>query len=122
MNSYECMYWPFIVNAVNFPTQRDVELDQFVQTGLQHCVDRIWINETGFQHRHHGTWGLMRACTRSALVLLGAKRCGQLDHLIPVDWELAVRKVVGLLEFWKGECGDAGNRRDILENALNSLV
>jgi hypothetical protein len=88
---------------------------------LQVCVDRIWVNESGFHHRHHGTWGMMRSCTRSALVLVAAKQCAQLDEILPAGWLPAVRHVIGLLDYWSGECGDAASRRDILEEAVKGL-
>ncbi len=31
LNCDEAMYWPFIVNGINFPTTRDFELDYFVK-------------------------------------------------------------------------------------------
>jgi hypothetical protein len=121
MACYESIYWPYLATAINFPIQRDRSFDLFVQKGLQNCVDKIWVAEAGFHHRHHGTWLSLRQCTRSALVLVAAKRCGQLDHLIPRDWILAVKGVITFLEFWSLECADAGNRRDILEDALGNV-
>jgi hypothetical protein len=109
------------VQAINWPRTRDRSLDYIVKKGLQVCVDRIWVNVPGFKHRHHGTWGMMRACTRSALVLLAAKRCNDLDTLLCAGWEEAVQQVIGLLEFWRGDCGDAENRRDILQTALRDI-
>jgi hypothetical protein len=111
-----------VVNAINYPATRDRTLDQFVQKGLQVCVERIWVNENGFHHRHHGTWGMMRSCTRSAVVLIAAKKCENLIELIPLDWEVCVRKVISLLEFWSTTCGDAGSRRDILEDGLEDAL
>lgn len=121
LNCYESMYWPFVVNAINHPATRNESLDYLVGKALQVCVDRIWVNEPGFTHRHHGTWGMMRACTRSALVLIAARKCGQLDAFLAPGWEQAVHRVIGLLDFWRGECGDAENRRDILEAAMSSF-
>jgi hypothetical protein len=121
INCYESMYWPFTVNAINFPANRNRSLDHFVRKGFQVCVDRIWVNESGFYHRHHGTWGMMRSCTRSALVLVAAKKCNQLDALLPPEWDQAVQRVIALLDFWRGECRDAESRRDILEEAMRSL-
>ena len=121
LNCYESMYWPFTVVAINFPANRDRSFDHLVQKQFQVCVDRIWVNESGFHHRHHGTWGMMRSCTRSALVLVTAKRCAQLDELLPPDWAQAVQSVIGLLGYWSGECGDAASRRDILEEAVRNL-
>ena len=113
--------WPFVVKAINFPETRDKALDHLVGKGLQVCVDRIWVNVPGFKHRHHGTWGMMRACTRSALVLLAAKKCGQLEALLCHGWENAVLQVIDLLDFWREDCGDADNRRQILQSALKRL-
>jgi hypothetical protein len=121
INCYESMYWPFTVHAINFPANRNQSLDHFVRKGFQVCVDRISVNESGFYHRHHGTWGMMRSCTRSALVLVAAKKCSQLDVLLPPEWVQAVQRVIALLDFWREECGDAENRRDILEGAMRSL-
>lgn len=120
-NCYEAMYWPFTVHAINYAETRDRSLDHLVSKGLQVCVDRIWVNVPGFKHRHHGTWGMMRACTRSALVLIAAKRCSKLDAMLCGGWEEAVQQVIGLLDFWRGECGDAKNRRDILQAALEGV-
>jgi hypothetical protein len=64
---------------------------------------------------------MMRACTRSALVLVAAKKCGHLDGYLAAGWEQAVHRVIGLLDFWCGECGDAENRRDILEAAMRNI-
>ncbi len=114
------MYWPFVVKAINFPETRDRSLDHLVGKGLQVCVDRIRVNVPGFKHRHHGTWGMMRSCTRSAFVLLAAKHCHHLDAMLCEGWQVAVDQVVGLLDFWRGECGDAENRRDLLQMALRS--
>ena len=121
LNCYESMYWPFVVNAINHPASRNQSLDHLVGKALQVCVDRIWVNEPGFAHRHHGTWGMMRACTRSALVLVAAKKCGHLEGYLAPGWEQAVHRVVGLLDFWRGECGDAENRKDILEAAMRTI-
>jgi hypothetical protein len=63
----------------------------------------------------------IRSCTRSALVLVAAKKCNRLDALLCPGWEEAVQRVIGLLDFWRGDCGDAENRRDILETAMRSL-
>ena len=115
------MYWPFVVKAINFPASRNRSLDHVVGRGLQVCVDRIWVNAPGFGHRHHGTWSMIRSCTRSALVLVAAKKCNQLDTLLCLGWEEAVQRVIGLLDFWRGECGDAETRRDVLEAAMRSV-
>ena len=121
MNCYEFMYWPFTINAINFPANRNQSFDHLVRKSFQVCVDRIWVNESGFYHRHHGTWCMVRSCTRSALVLVAARKCAHLDALLVPGWEQAVQQVISLLDFWRGECGDAGNRGDILKAEMQSL-
>jgi len=117
LDCYETMYWPFLVEAIN-TTSWDVTYQVFVRKGLRVCVERIWKNEGGFYHHHHGTWLMLRSCTRSALTLVAARLCRHLDDLLPPDWEAAVRKVVALLSFWQEESEDARDRRYILETLM----
>lgn len=114
------MYWHFVVDAVH-GRARSSSTEAFVRKGLQVCVQRVEINEKGFYHRHHGTWLMLRSCTRSALVLLAAARCPELGPLMPGGWEQAVAKVMTMLGFWKGESGDVMDRLQVLE-ALAGVV
>lgn len=81
------------------------------------CIQRIDKNENGFCKRHHGTWLMIRSCTRSALVLVAASRAG-LTTLLPSGWETSVSKVIDMLRYWKGEAQDVPDRLDILENLM----
>lgn len=108
------MYWHFVVDAVH-GRARSNSTEVFVRKGLEVCVQRVDINEKGFYHRHHGTWLMLRSCTRSALVLLAAARCVDLGPLMPEGWEQAVSKVMTMLGFWKGESRDVMDRLQILE-------
>ena len=63
----------------------------------------------------------MRSCTRSALVLVAAKRSGQVETLLPYRWQLAVHAVIKLLDFWSNECNDSRDRRNILDNAMKTV-
>jgi hypothetical protein len=65
---------------------------------------------------------MLRSCTRSALVLLAAARCPSLSALLPMDWELAVYKVTGMLSHWKDESRDVSDRLQIIEELMASLV
>ena len=134
------MYWPFLVDAINNnhqPHQHQHQVHHitsdpsslsssnsvtaFIRKGLSICVQRIHKNESGFHHRHHGTWLMLRSCTRSALVLLAAYRAGQrgrLRALLPGGWEAAVYKVIGMLAFWKDESRDCLDRWRILEGLM----
>lgn len=64
---------------------------------------------------------MMRSCTRSALVLVAAKRSGQVETLLPYRWQHAVHAVIQLLDFWSNECNDSRDRRNILDNAMKTV-
>jgi hypothetical protein len=111
------MYWPFVVDAVRGNMRHGLESQGFVRKGFQICVQRIYKNESGFYHRHHGTWLMLRSCTRSAFVLTSAPRSG-LGHLLDPGWEDAVAKVMQMLRYWKGESPDVEHYLNILEKLM----
>lgn len=111
---YEMMYWSFMVDAVNGTLSEDEDSNLYAREGFQISVNRIRDNELGFRHRHHGTWLMLRSCTRSALVLVAASRAG-LESMLPADWESTIIKVVHLLRYWKDEAIDAGFYLELLE-------
>ncbi|OBT39636.1 hypothetical protein VE00_09758 [Pseudogymnoascus sp. WSF 3629] len=117
----EMMYWHFVADAVHGRI-RGSSTEAFVRKGLQVCVQRVDINEKGFYHRHHGTWLMLRSCTRSALVLLATARCSDLVSLMPEGWEEAVAKVMAMLGFWKGESRDVMDRLQILETLVGGVA
>jgi hypothetical protein len=121
LDCYEMMYWPFIVDAVYGKLHGNVA-HEFARKGFQICVQRIQKNESGFYHRHHGTWLMLRSCTRSALVLLGAARSPELSALLPIGWETAVYKVTAMLSYWKDESREVQDRLDILETLLKEVA
>lgn len=121
LDCYEMMYWPFVVDAVHGRLHGDVTRE-FARKGFEVCVKRIQKNESGFYHRHHGTWLMLRSCMRSALVLLGAVRSPELSALLPTEWESAVYKVTAMLRFWKDESREVQDRLDILETLLRNLA
>ena len=116
LDCYEMMYWPFIADAINgdsdplTPTTRD-----FTQKALNVCVERVQKNEPGFFYRHHGTWLMLRSCTRSGLVLLAASRSDKVRPLLPEGWKLAVGKMVEMLRFWRRESRDVEDRLRLVE-------
>src|SRR6187402_3167342 len=71
LDCYEMMYWPFVVDAIHGTLRPSPSSESFARKGFQLCVQRVDQNERGFYQRHHGTWLMLRSCTRSALVLLG---------------------------------------------------
>jgi len=94
--------------------------DILLRKGLKVCIDRIEQNRKGFYHRHHGTWLMLRSCTRSALVLLAATRCAELQKYMPIAWEESVLHVTRMLRFWKDETRDVGEMLNIVETLLGS--
>ncbi|KAH8690338.1 hypothetical protein BGW36DRAFT_307812 [Talaromyces proteolyticus] len=105
LDCQETVYWQFIVNIVHGSPYR--ESDQvYLRKGLKVCVDRIQQNRQGFFYRHHGTWLMLRSCTRSAFVLLAAVRYTDLKPFLPVGWKEAVLDVTRMLWFWKDESRD----------------
>lgn len=108
------MYWHFVVDAVQGGMLWG-NREAFMRKGLLVCVERIQINEKGFYHRHHGTWLMLRSCTRSALVLLAAAMCPELEASMPMEWEEAIHKVMLMLNFWKDDSRDVLDRLDIVQ-------
>ncbi|KAK4946021.1 Zcf27p [Elasticomyces elasticus] len=128
LDCYEMMYWPFIVVAVRYDkpeqtaTITKAMLDSFIQKALVVCVDRIEKNEQGFYYRHHGTWLMLRSCTRSAFVLLAAARLEKLTLLMPERWRLAVERVLDMLRFWRRESRDVEDRLRLIEALLDGVT
>lgn len=121
IDCYEMMYWPFIVESIYGRVDNDATSNFFLKKGLELCVRRIEENESGFKHRHHGTWLMLRSCTRSTLVLLSAARSKNLTSFLPRGWESEVRKVIEMLRHWKDEAMDAGDRLLILEEMMKDI-
>lgn len=119
LDCYEMMYWPFIVDGIHAKPLTTIS-EAFTRKGLQTCVERIRKNESGFYHRHHGTWLMLRSCTRSALVLIAAARSPTLSSLLPTAWELAVYKVIDMLSHWKNDSKDVSDRLQIIEILMSS--
>ncbi|KAL3474116.1 C6 zinc finger domain protein [Aspergillus californicus] len=121
INLHEIIYWPFINALVTgFPMNSDhgqdrVLMRSLVRKGLQKHVERMWVNQPGYRHRHHGTMFLLRTCSRSALVLMTVALCirGQLDRGVdlgirmPVGWRQAVLLAMEMNCYWEGESVDS---------------
>lgn len=116
LDCYEMMYWPFIADTVNGSADiNNPSSQEYASKALHICVDRIEKNEPGFFYRHHGTWLMLRSCTRSGLVLLAASRSTRTRHLLPSTWRNAVGKVVEMLRFWRRESRDVEDRLRLVE-------
>jgi hypothetical protein len=59
LDCYERMYWPFLVDAVHGKLRGNVT-HKFARKELQICVQQIQKNESGFYHRRHGIWLMLR--------------------------------------------------------------
>lgn len=126
LDCYEMMYWPFIAEALNGNTTAGIPAtpesqqsgktnNDFMRKALMVCVDRIAKNEPGFFFRHHGTWLMLRSCTRSGLVLLAAGRVERIRPLLPENWKASIGKVVDMLRFWRRESRDVEDRLRLVE-------
>lgn len=115
------MYWPFVVDALHGNLVPDKDSEEFALKGFRVCVHRIEKNEGGFYYRHHGTWLMLRSCTRSALVLTAAARHG-LTTLLPAKWRAAVEKVTQMLHYWKDETKDVAESLDVLTGLMKEIV
>lgn len=120
LDCYEWMYFPFMVETINYG-RRDPVIDEYARKGLQTSVDRICKNRPGFNHRHHGTWLMLRSCTRSALILLAACHSRAVQDLIPEGWKEAVLSAMDMLRFWQDEVSDARDRLHILSELMTDL-
>lgn len=115
------MYWPFVVDALHGNLVPDEDSEEFALKGFRICVRRIEKNEGGFYYRHHGTWLMLRSCTRSSLVLTAAARLG-LTTLLPAEWKAAVEKVMQMLQYWKDETKDVADSLDVLTGLMKEIL
>lgn len=120
VNVWEILYWPFVNWAIasGSDTEDGPLMKQFAHKGLQMHVNRVHVNRPGFSHRHHGTFGMIKSCTRSALVLLAAANSSafaahggnayddESRYRMPSGWEMAIEEVIQLLEAWEHESAD----------------
>ena len=123
LDCYEMLYWPFLTEVIlhGVPHNTPHVLEQLAYKSLAICVQRIHKNEHGFFARHHGTWLMLRSCTRSALVLIAARTDPYLGNIMPAGWQDAVVKVAGMLRFWKNESRDCEDRLRIVEKAMDKI-
>lgn len=118
INLFEQLYWPFVMASISAHiARRPVKpaVADFAKRGLETHMHQVRVNKPGFHHRHHGGMFMIRACTRSALVLLAAAKAG---CSMPTDWEDSVYKTVGMLAYWEDEDRDLIHWRATLEREL----
>lgn len=141
---YEMLYYPFLSSFLSptheQPQEQDdtavssttksqrAQLKTLAEKALLLHVERIQINKPGFYHRHHGTWFLIRSCSRSATMLLRAALHNQaVDRVedrpaMPNDWHRAVLDVIELHWHWRTEAPDAGLRLNVLESMERQIT
>lgn len=126
---WEMLYCPFLDACLNrrvgTATQKYQEVRRIAELALLKHVERVKVNMPGFYHRHHGTWAMVRTCTRSAIMLMKAARYEliagkEVDHdriqlRMPLDWKDAVCAVLDLNRHWQGEVPDARERMPKLQ-------
>ncbi|ATY63282.1 C6 zinc finger domain [Cordyceps militaris] len=122
INLYEMFYWPFVMarlNAAASGVSVSDSVSHFSRTGLEMHVHQVHVKEPGFFHRHHGSLFMIRACTRSALVLVAAAKSG---ICMPANWQQSVYNVAGMLGYWEDEDSDLIQWRTTLEKELASIL
>ena len=120
INLYEMIYWPFVVASLSVHSAGQALKPLYAdlaKRGLKTHIHQIRANEPGFFHRHHGGFFMVRACTRSALVLVAAAKSGA---SMPANWDEMVYKVIGMLAYWEEEDRDVPEWKSRLERELAS--
>lgn len=132
VNLYETIYWPFVdafINGIPAEEADETLLRSLARKGLQNHVDRLWVNQAGYKHRHHGTLFLLRCCSRSALVLIAAAASLK-DRLargiqpmfnMPARWHEAARLAIEMNRYWETESADSQYLARILEVAYANV-
>lgn len=121
VNFFEAIYWAFVMahfNALERGLLLDLPGKEYADKGLEYHVIRVQVNEIGLLHRHHGTWLMIRACDRSAVILLGGR---VLDATMPRGWDQAVQKIIYLLSSWEDEAPELSARRAFLQGIMMSF-
>lgn len=101
----ELLTWAFVDSAVREQADLPENIMERVRSGLWVHHARLAINRSGFQHRHHGTWLMMRSSARSAYILLVASVTPSMKDLLPTGWTDAVWATIEMLEFWNARSG-----------------
>jgi hypothetical protein len=122
INLYEMFYWPFVMatlSAVEEGIPVSATISSLANKGLEMHVHQVRVNEPGFYHRHHGGLFMIRACTRSALVLAAAAKSG---ISMPANWKQSVYNVTGMLSYWEDEDRNLIQWRTTLEREVANII
>ena len=77
-----------------------------VMTYAERCLELVlkYIDYTAIKHRHHGSWYGGRQLFTKALLVLAAKKSGNIT--VPPEWTESVNLVVTCLNYWENEAPD----------------
>ncbi|KAJ4265974.1 Zcf27p [Fusarium torreyae] len=99
---HELISWPFLY-AIMSDRNENGAADQQVADALAFHYDRLLANTSGYYHRHHGTWLMVRSSARSACILLGFVRLYPSSRVMPPAWKDAVLLTLKMVEYWSTE-------------------
>ncbi|CEJ81565.1 hypothetical protein VHEMI01686 [[Torrubiella] hemipterigena] len=122
VNLYEMLYWPFVMASLSsLTTGRPVTMTtaQLARRGLETHIQQVKVNEPGYYHRHHGGLFMIRACTRSALILVAAAKLGS---PMPDNWHVSIYNVMGMLSFWNDEDRNLVQWGAVLQSELSRIT
>lgn len=118
VNLFELIYWACNMASLEAAAaghHAQPSVQKMAYRGLETHTNRLYVNEPGFMHRHHGTMFMMKSCTRSALILVATANMG---IKMPPNWREAVYKAIGLLGYWSGEVSDLAHWKTTLEREV----
>jgi len=113
----EMITWPFVWAVVNGGTQSLLTREWAAKAAAFH-LERININRSGFFHRHHGTWLMLRTSARSACILLAMAQLATTSDLLPPNWLEAVNDTISMLMFWREDVQEAEATAELLSTLL----
>lgn len=122
INLYEMFYWPFVMaslSAAEAGIPVPATISNLASRGLDTHMHQVRVNEPGFYHRHHGGLFMIRACTRSALVLVAAAKSG---ISMPANWKQSVYNVANMLSYWEDEDRNLVQWRGTLEREASNII
>ncbi len=94
-------------------------ISKLANRGLETHMHQVRVNEPGFYHRHHGGLFMIRACTRSALVLVAAAKSG---IQMPANWKQSVYNATNMLSYWEDEDRNLVQWRTTLEREASNII
>ncbi|KAH8199178.1 hypothetical protein TruAng_006647 [Truncatella angustata] len=133
LNAFETIYWPFtslpFSNTFACISGMGPDVLQLLQKGMAIHNDQIHMNQPGFRHRHHGTFFMVRAITRSSLALvtyafLRADAAHLSDYSsiqMPPQWLEGVQSVLHILRYWAIENPALVEHHKVLETAIVAI-